>query len=89
MIEGRVVYVSVDTVIDQGAQRMTNRRPREARLFIVRVRLDDHDLRNKVDNFRPTPGMPADIFVETGQRTFLTYLTRPVADSFSRAFREH
>jgi hypothetical protein len=29
-------------------------------------------------------GMPADIFIETGQRTFFTYLTRPVVDSFSR-----
>ena len=55
----------------------------------MRVRLDDAMTRNKVENFRPTPGMPADIFVETGQRTFLTYLMRPVVDSFSRAFREH
>jgi hypothetical protein len=55
----------------------------------VRVRLDERDARNKVENFRPSPGMPADIFVETGQRTFFTYLMRPVVDSFSRAFREH
>ena len=56
--------------------------------FIVRVQLDERDARDKVENFRPTPGMPADVFIETGQRTFLTYLLRPVVDSFSRAFRE-
>jgi len=33
--------------------------------------------------------MPADIFIETGQRTCFNYLMRPVLDSFSRAFREH
>ena len=30
----------------------------------------------------------AEVFIETGQRTFFTYLMRPVIDSFSRAFRE-
>jgi HlyD family secretion protein len=46
------------------------------------------DLQKKIDNFRPSPGMPADVFIETGQRTFLNYLIR-VSDSLSRAFREH
>ena len=27
--------------------------------------------------------------LKLGQRTFFTYLMRPVVDSFSRAFREH
>ena len=88
MIEGKVVYVSADTVIDQGARRMGEDATRRDS-FVVRVRLDERDKRNKVENFRPTPGMPADIFIETGQRTFFTYLMRPVVDSFSRAFREH
>ena len=89
MIEGRVVYVSADTVMDQSARRNNEQDNGRRETFIVRVRLDERDARNKVDNFRPTPGMPADIFVETGQRTFFTYLMRPVMDSFSRAFREH
>jgi hypothetical protein len=54
--------------------------------FVVRVRLDDWDTREKVENFRPTPGMPVDVFIETRQRTFFTYLIRPVI--FSDAFRE-
>jgi hypothetical protein len=56
--------------------------------FIVRVRLDERDMHEKVENFQPTPGMPADIFIESGQRTFFNYLIRPVLDSFSHAFRE-
>jgi HlyD family secretion protein len=89
MIEGKVVYLSADTVIDQGARRSGDQEVTRRDSFVVRVRLDERDARNKVDNFRPTPGMPADIFIETGQRTFFTYLMRPVVDSFSRAFREH
>ena len=34
------------------------------------------------------PGMPADIYIETGDRTFFQYLLKPLLDSFSRAFRE-
>ena len=89
MIEGKVIYVSADTVIDQAARRNSEQDNGRRDTFIVRVRLDERDARNKVENFRPSPGMPADIFVETGQRTFFTYLMRPVVDSFSRAFREH
>jgi HlyD family secretion protein len=32
--------------------------------------------------------MPADVFIRTGERTFFSYIMRPVWDSFSRAFRE-
>ena len=89
MIEGKVVYLSADTVAEAAARRTSEADAARRDLFVVRVQLDEHDMRNKVENFRPTPGMPADIFIETGQRTFLTYLMRPVVDSFSRAFREH
>jgi len=89
MIEGKVVYVSADTVADQRMRRTGEQDAAVRRdSFIVRVRLDERDTRDKVENFRPTPGMPADVFIETGQRTFFTYLMRPVIDSFSRAFRE-
>ena len=54
----------------------------------MRVRLDTEDARKRVDSFRPTPGMPADVYIKTGERTFFQYIMRPVYDSFSRAFRE-
>ncbi len=28
--------------------------------------------------FQPTPGMPADVFIKTGERTFFDYIMRPV-----------
>jgi HlyD family type I secretion membrane fusion protein len=87
MIAAKVLYISADTVSEQRTQ---NGAPAESkRVFIVRVRLEEGDTHQKVDNFHPVPGMPAEIYIETGQRTFFTYLMRPVLDSFSRAFREH
>jgi HlyD family type I secretion membrane fusion protein len=88
MVEAKVTYVSADIVSDQGARRPGEAENARRDSFIVRVKLDEQDMRDKVENFRPTPGMPAEIFIETGQRTFFTYLMRPVLDSFSRAFRE-
>ena len=34
------------------------------------------------------PCMPVETFISTDERTFLAYLTKPLLDSFQRAFRE-
>lgn len=87
MIEGKVVYLSADTV--------SQREPSAAReaaarhdTFVVRVQLDEASARSKIEGFRPTPGMPADVFIRTGERTFLEYIMKPMSDTFARAFRE-
>jgi HlyD family secretion protein len=88
MIEGKVIYVSADIVSDLNARHAPDSDTVTRNSFIVRVRLDQRDAHLKVEDFRPTPGMPADIFIETGDRTFFNYMMRPVSDSFARAFRE-
>ena len=35
-----------------------------------------------------TAGMPVDVLIVTGERTFLSYLLTPFADSMYKAFRE-
>ncbi|TGR60259.1 HlyD family type I secretion periplasmic adaptor subunit, partial [Mesorhizobium sp. M1C.F.Ca.ET.192.01.1.1] len=56
-------------------------------VYIVRVQVPDEEIA-KVHNFRPVPGMPADVLIQTSERTFFEYLTKPIADSMSRAFKE-
>ena len=34
------------------------------------------------------PGMPVEAFIQTGDRTVVSYLVKPIADHFERAFRE-
>ncbi len=87
MIEGKVVYLSADTVSQRepfGAKEAPRRDT-----FVVRVQLDERTARSKIENFRPTPGMPADVFIKTDERTFLEYILKPLSDTFVRAFREH
>ena len=35
-----------------------------------------------------TPGMPVEAFIETGERTMMSYLIKPLHDQLMRAFRE-
>ena len=87
MVEGRVTYLSADAVGTQSGAKAEQGFPQRP-FYVVRVRLSEHDVHSKVVAFQPTPGMPADVFIKTGNRTFFDYIMRPVLDSFSRAFRE-
>jgi HlyD family type I secretion membrane fusion protein len=81
MISGAVAYVSADALPNE-------RKLNEDNIYIARIRLDVNEARN-VKGFNPTPGMPAEVYIKTGERTFIQYLLRPVLDSLARAFREN
>ena len=39
-------------------------------------------------NLKLVPGMPVETFMETGQRTALSYFMKPFRDQMERAFKE-
>jgi HlyD family secretion protein len=79
MVPGKLVYVSADAIPSE--RRQTDN------AYIARVRLDLSELAD-LSKFLPTPGMPAEVFIRTGERTFFQYLMQPVLDTMARAFRE-
>ncbi|MCW5567032.1 MAG: HlyD family type I secretion periplasmic adaptor subunit [Dokdonella sp.] len=83
MIKGKVIYVSADSLADEQGRRRTG-----GDAYVIRVKLDSEEAAKSVPGFSPTPGMPADVYVKTTERTFFEYLTKPIRDSMSRAFRE-
>jgi HlyD family type I secretion membrane fusion protein len=90
MVEASVIYVSADALAEQ-VQLKTEPRPdsdTRREFYVVRVRLDQNEILRRMPEFIPTPGMPADVYIKTGERTFFEYIMKPVFDSFSRAFRE-
>ena len=90
MVGASVIYVSADALAEQ-VQVKTEARPdsdTRREFYVVRVRLDQDDILKRMPEFIPTPGMPADVYIKTGERTFFEYIMKPVFDSFSRAFRE-
>lgn len=55
--------------------------------FLVRIKPDESELA-KLGGLKLLPGMPVEAYVETGQRTALSYLMKPLTDQFARAFKE-
>ncbi|WP_230532347.1 HlyD family type I secretion periplasmic adaptor subunit [Microvirga roseola] len=81
MIAGQVVYVSADTLPDETSQLT------RSDVYVARVAPEPAEIA-KIEGFAPTPGMPAEVYIKTAERTFLQYLLQPLKDSMSRAFRE-
>lgn len=81
ILEGHVFYISADSVPG-------DLRNQQQDVYLARISLDPIEMA-RVQGFSPTPGMPAQIMVETETRTFFDYLAKPIKDSMSRAFREN
>jgi HlyD family secretion protein len=80
VLQGEVQYLSADSVTDQSDGTVRE-------VYVARVGLSPDELA-RVPGFAPTPGMPAEVMIETQSRTFAEYLVKPIQDSMSRAFRE-
>ena len=81
VLQGTLVYVSADALATEtdGVRH---------EIYLARVSLPMSELQ-RVPGFHPTPGMPAEVMIETAARTFFEYLVKPIEDSLSRAFREN
>jgi HlyD family secretion protein len=77
-LAGQVAYVSADTSHDQ----QTN-----APYFTVRIMLPE-DERRRLAGLQLVSGMPAEVFMQTGSRTMMSYLLKPIVDQLQRAFVE-
>jgi HlyD family secretion protein len=77
-LAGTVSYVSPDTSHDQ----QTN-----APYFTVRVVLSEDEVR-RLGSLQLVPGMPAEVFMQTGSRTMMSYLLKPITEQMQRAFVE-
>jgi HlyD family secretion protein len=77
-LQGRVTLISADALTD--GQTGTA-------YYSARLELDPGEAARLGDRTL-LPGMPVEVFLQTGQRTPLAYLVKPFADYFHRAFRE-
>src|ERR1700687_2833368 len=83
MVSGQVIYLSADTLADEKKSQQVG--PTD--IYIVRVKLNN-EATLALPGFSPTPGMPAEDYIKTAERTFFQYIVKPIHDSMSRAFRE-
>lgn len=78
-LDGVVTYVSADRFEDPSTGES---------YFLAHVNIDQESLQNLEQNVQLYPGMPAEVFIITGERTFWDYIVYPLTQSLNRAFRE-
>ena len=78
-IEGRVRSISADRLIDEATGLP---------YFLARVEVDPSQFEGLEAEIQLSPGMPAEVFILTGERTAFEYILDPWLQSFRRAFRE-
>lgn len=76
-LHGTVTSLSADAIADASG----------ATFYLARLELTPDSL-DALNGQPLVPGMPAEVFITTGSRTFLQYLMKPLSDSMARALRE-
>jgi HlyD family type I secretion membrane fusion protein len=77
-IDGRLDRISADALLDEATRTPYYR----AEVSIPPDQLD------KLGGLALVPGMPVEVYIQTGDRSPMAYLMKPLADYFNRAFRE-
>ncbi|SEI67963.1 membrane fusion protein, epimerase transport system [Allopseudospirillum japonicum] len=79
VIEGEVIHVSADRLVDQATGMP---------YYQVRVRVTEQGRKDMNENMQLLSGMPAEVMLNTGERTLVRYLAKPLEDTFARALKE-
>ena len=77
-LQGRVTRVSADALTEAQTG---------ATYYTAELQLDPGE-QERLGDRALLPGMPVEVFLQTGRRTPLAYLVKPFTDYFARAFRE-
>jgi HlyD family secretion protein len=78
-IAGRVRSVSADALIEERSGMA---------YYLAKVQVDRDQFVEAAPGVQLTPGMPAEVFIATTERTVLDYLLQPITQAFARTFRE-
>lgn len=77
-IDGQVTRISAD--VSQDAKTGLS-------YYTLRIRVLD-DERSRLGKVRLVPGMPVEAYIQTGERSVLSYLVKPLSDQVAKAWRE-
>lgn len=77
-LNGDVQTVSADLATDQRSGQG---------YYVVRAKVRKQEW-DRLGKLTPLPGMPVEAFMQTGRRSVLAYLTKPMTDQIRRAFKE-
>ena len=78
-ILGTVSYVATDSTMD----------PRTGAAYYAATATIAPSELKKLGSITLTPGMPVEAFIQTGNRTLMNFLLKPLSDQIERAFRQN
>lgn len=84
-IEGTLISLSADRIVGNNKENQSV----ETAYYLARVAVSPEGLEAlSAADLQLVPGMPAEVLINTGARTLVQYLMRPLTDTFKRAFIE-
>ncbi|MDR5875998.1 HlyD family type I secretion periplasmic adaptor subunit [Halomonas sp. CUBES01] len=79
VIDGEVIHVSADSFEDEATGE---------NYYRARVRVTEKGREKMTEQMQLLSGMPAEVMIRTGERTFASYIAKPITDMLARAIRE-
>jgi HlyD family secretion protein len=76
-LKGHLIQVSADATTDEKTG---------VSFYTIRVGLEQAEVK-RLDGKALLPGMPVETFIQTGMRTAIVYLVKPIEDQIARSFR--
>jgi HlyD family secretion protein len=77
-INGTISRIAADTTTDQRTGQS---------YYLIRISMTKDEL-DRLGDVKLTPGMPVEAFIQTGERTMISYLVKPLHDQIMRTFRK-
>ncbi|SHE86702.1 membrane fusion protein, epimerase transport system [Modicisalibacter ilicicola DSM 19980] len=79
VIDGEIVHVSADSFEDEATR---------VRYYKAKVKVSEQGRGDMTESMQLLAGMPAEVMIRTGERTFASYIAKPFTDMLARAMRE-
>jgi epimerase transport system membrane fusion protein len=87
-IEGTLISLSADRIVEANNDNKENRSSKDS-YYLARVAVSPAGLEAlSAAHLELVPGMPAEVLINTGARTLVQYLMKPLTDTFKRSFIE-
>lgn len=82
-MDGKVIHLSADRLTDEKGNSYY-----QARVELTPESRKELENRKELGNMQLLPGMPAEVLINTGERTLFEYLAQPATNFFARSFIE-
>ncbi len=78
-LHGTLAYIAPERTVEERTG---------ASYYKIRLEVSEQEVK-RLGTLKLVPGMPVESFIQTGDRSLLSYITKPLRDQLNRSFREN